>query len=1234
MSLFSRPVRRQRWMRLTLATLIISAATVLGLAASSLSAVAQPAGPAPGCGQPGGQTGNAACLTVPPAAGYIPRGSTSGLDTIDGTSGVPLGGVGAGSVKFWPTRGTFSAVETTPADVNDYQTLPGAAFQLYTDRAGNVQANSQLKALSADGRSADQAIFPEQLANLGSLNGVEVGLTAFSPFDRGNVNEMANPYGFFQMTLTNQSSSPVTAALGLRLGNGSGAQVSSVPGQGFTTTSSGVERGVFAAPGSGAASSQPEVLVGASQGFLTSGTPGGGAGSGDNITAVRAVLQPHQEQTVRFVYAWYDHNDPSHYYYSNHFTDAAAVAQHGLAVFNTLYGDAADFVREMESSNIPSWLTTYITNTLANLPINGVYTQDGRLAFAEGCCGNTGTWDQMWAANDVISEFFPSLAYQELRYWACTQQADGQIHHDVANSGLGGPSDLVPCGDTNYGGEGSAGNWVDLNAGFIISFYETYIAAPDSAQFDYLWPHVEAAAQRILAQVAQYGDPTYPYTFDNTGCTYDAGGDCNIYNAGLSADAYQVMVRLAKMKGDSGMERTYATAFSTVNRSFTMRYLTNDFPASTSQYYEQTMAGQWVAYFLNFGQLYPTKAIDYAIGKLNQFYEPLVNGMGSASGWATWETYLIGHYGGLLEETGQESAFECLALDMASRNYLNRGLVYNQSLGLAPLINSLEPSTSTSVTQNYISLPIIWDDYFSLAGYQRNAVTGQVWLKPHVLPGMGHHLTSAFYGSPEGDGTVSYDQSGNAYQNERITLKPDKAIHVSTLYVPDTASTTPGVTLNGHPVQFQRVGEGHARLIAIGLNSQVGPDGLTVSVTYAHSTGAPATVSSAPVCMGGPTPLTRSGWTATASSGATPGAALDGDLGTSWTTGIPQAGGQWFEVDMGKPTTFDQVTLDVGANTNGYPREYQLYVSSDGTNWGQPVASGWGAPVTTISFGTVTARYFKVVRDEGNDVSQPWSIAEVNVLDGNLPRGGWQATAASGDPGRALDSNKSTAWITPGGQRPGQWFEVDFGRPTSINSLTLDTGALASDYPRGFQLYVSANGTDWGTPVASGTGSAVTTIKIPTQDVQYVKVVDTGSDHYPWAIAEILASGTQGRPNGWSAIASQGEDPNLAIDGLLGTRWTTDAPQSPGQWFAVNLGKPTQVSQVVLNTGPSPTDYPQGFQLYVSSDGINWGQPIASGAGSAVTTINIPTQTVQYIKIVQTGTTSFYWWSIAELDVS
>ena len=120
---------------------------------------------------------------------------------------------------------------------------------------------------------------------------------------------------------------------------------------------------------------------------------------------------------------------------------------------------------------------------------------------------------------------------------------------------------------------------------------------------------------------------------------------------------------------------------------------------------------------------------------------------------------------------------------------------------------------------------------------------------------------------------------------------------------------------------------------------------------------------------------------------------------------------------------------------------------------------------------------------------------------------------------------------------------------------------------------------------------------------------------------------------GWVASASGGSSPANAIDGNAATRWDTSAIQTPGQWFQVDMGAPRAVFRVVLDSTGSPNDYPRGYQVNLSNDGISWGSPVATGAGSpAVTTISFASQVARYLRITQTGSAAGNYWSIYEFN--
>ncbi|HEX7735524.1 MAG TPA: discoidin domain-containing protein [Ktedonobacteraceae bacterium] len=275
--------------------------------------------------------------------------------------------------------------------------------------------------------------------------------------------------------------------------------------------------------------------------------------------------------------------------------------------------------------------------------------------------------------------------------------------------------------------------------------------------------------------------------------------------------------------------------------------------------------------------------------------------------------------------------------------------------------------------------------------------------------------------------------------------------------------------------------------------------------------------------------LDRSGWIASASAtdpyGDAPAKAIDGDASTRWASGEGQTPGLWFQVNMILPRSINGISIDAGTNGGDYPHAYLVFISLDGANWGKSIASGddnsqgTGAymrdnQVINISFPTQLARYIRVL-DLGS-AGNWWSLNEFNVYakpgtnSSPLDRTGWNASASvshDGEPAsNALDSVFTTRWSSGQPQAAGLWFQVDMGKTQSFSSIALDCGASGGDYPRGYQVFVSNDGSTWGNPIASGQGSGgYTVITFPQQSARYIKVVLTAGTGSWWSIDEFYA---------------------------------------------------------------------------------------------------------------------------------
>jgi hypothetical protein len=148
-------------------------------------------------------------------------------------------------------------------------------------------------------------------------------------------------------------------------------------------------------------------------------------------------------------------------------------------------------------------------------------------------------------------------------------------------------------------------------------------------------------------------------------------------------------------------------------------------------------------------------------------------------------------------------------------------------------------------------------------------------------------------------------------------------------------------------------------------------------------------------CADHPIPL-KTTWVATASISSLadgmesnglynpPAHMTDGLYNERWSSGQPQSGDEWIQIDFGAVVNITQLTLNLNNDTGDYPRAYAVRISNTSQDFAAAVkSSGAGAPGNTvINWGSpITGRYL-TVRQTGMDVAPDtawWTIAEVLV---------------------------------------------------------------------------------------------------------------------------------------------------------------------------------------------------------------------------------------------------------------
>ena len=190
--------------------------------------------------------------------------------------------------------------------------------------------------------------------------------------------------------------------------------------------------------------------------------------------------------------------------------------------------------------------------------------------------------------------------------------------------------------------------------------------------------------------------------------------------------------------------------------------------------------------------------------------------------------------------------------------------------------------------------------------------------------------------------------------------------------------------------------------------------------------------------------------------------------------------------------------LPMGANTDQWISDAANYIRN---NWDNK-----GALIEPSDIARI--------RETSADRIGPWTLNELKYFDPPPleDRGLWKLTASHKEDSlsAAIDGNEGSRWDTGTTQKPGMWFGIELPEPVQLLSLTLDTKKSGLDYPRGYIVTVSKDGSTWSDPVARGIGDdAVTVIEVDSPDpCQFIRIEQTGtSPNKYWSIHELSIKG-------------------------------------------------------------------------------------------------------------------------------
>lgn len=263
----------------------------------------------------------------------------------------------------------------------------------------------------------------------------------------------------------------------------------------------------------------------------------------------------------------------------------------------------------------------------------------------------------------------------------------------------------------------------------------------------------------------------------------------------------------------------------------------------------------------------------------------------------------------------------------------------------------------------------------------------------------------------------------------------------------------------------------------------------------------------------------------------------------------------------------------------------------------------------------------------------------------SISKAGWTATTTHTHDAftatQAIDGNPRTRWMSGVNQSAGQSFTVDLGASRTFDQISLNQIAFPTDSPAAYSVQTSADGTSWSSPVATGAGtSSFTNIPFASTTARYLRLSLAGPASRWWSIGEVSVYDSRagllprGAGTASAAVTASGSTPAAAWDGNVTTRWTTGNGQAPGQTFTLDLGASRTFTAVELDAGQWSGDFPRGYTVHVSPDGVAWGSAVATGAGTShITRIETGARTARYVRVQLTASSNTNWWSIGEVRV-
>ena len=337
-------------------------------------------------------------------------------------------------------------------------------------------------------------------------------------------------------------------------------------------------------------------------------------GEGDEwmgALAVKFNLDAEEEKEINFYYTWYMPNHYLGHMYENWFSNSSGVAQYVRKNKAKLLRNTEKCQNMVKDAPLKSWLKDGLINYFSVINSASWWTKDDIFVMYE----NPVKWplmdslDVRYYGTVPLLLYFPELEKNTMRLFKGLQRKDGRIPHDLGKSQIDCPSDGTTAGKP----------WKDLSTKYALMIYRNYLWTKDSKFLKEMYPSVKKAMNWEFGTDKDGNGLPDNEGKDQTYDLWDFYGTSS-YTSSIFLASLLACMKMAREMKDKAFYNKCKDYFERGKLSFEKELWNDSYyiaGKSEDKVYDACIAsqlnGQWYAHLLGLGYILDEKRVKKAI---------------------------------------------------------------------------------------------------------------------------------------------------------------------------------------------------------------------------------------------------------------------------------------------------------------------------------------------------------------------------------------------------------------------------------------------------------------------------------------------------------------------------------------------------------------------------------------------------------------------------------------------